>query len=187
MQMPCPDDALVEVSVEDPRWGVLDLAGLTDAALNATLDHLGLPRASFGVSVLACDDARIAALNADFRGKPAPTNVLSWPGADRAADRPGTRPMVPDPVTDSELGDIALAFDTCMAEATAADKSMDAHVLHLLVHSMLHLLGYDHETDADAALMEGTESRILAAMGQPDPYQADPHRVETEQTDKDYG
>lgn len=182
-----PDEDRIALSVEDDRWAALDLAGLADTALDAVLDDHDLPRAAFGLSILACDDARIAVLNADFRDKPAPTNVLSWPAADRAPDRPGARPQAPDPATDDELGDIALAFDTCAAEARAAAKPLDSHVLHLLVHSILHLMGYDHQTDADATLMEATESRILAALGQPDPYEADPDRVATEQTDKDDG
>ena len=69
-----------------------------------------------------------------------------------------------------ELGDIAISYDTCAAEARAAGKPMTAHVIHLVVHGLLHLLGYDHETDADAALMEGLEVKILGKLGLDDPY-----------------
>ena len=69
-----------------------------------------------------------------------------------------------------ELGDIALAFETCAAEAAAAEKPLDAHVTHLIVHGLLHLLGYDHENDPDATLMEGLEREILGKMGYDDPY-----------------
>ena len=69
-----------------------------------------------------------------------------------------------------ELGDIAIAWDTCAAEAMAAGKPMEDHVTHLVVHGVLHLLGFDHIDDADAAQMEGLEVRILASMGLSDPY-----------------
>lgn len=172
--MPFPDDDdRIEVMIDDDRWDAVDLPALADTALAAVLADQGLAVDAFGISVLACDDARIADLNCEFRDKAKPTNVLSWPYADRSPDAPGERPLPPEPEIEAELGDIALAFDTCAAEAEAAGKPLADHVLHLLVHSVLHLLGYDHETDPDAALMEGTESRILAGLGQPDPYQAD--------------
>ena len=104
----------------------------------------------------------IAVLNAAFRDKEAATNVLSWPSAERS---PGT------PLTDTpELGDIAMAYETCVREAEAGGISLEFHTLHLLVHGTLHLLGYDHEEDADADLMEATETAILAKLGVPNPY-----------------
>lgn len=132
--------------------------------------HLSLPTDVFEVTVLGCDDARIASLNADFRGKPEPTNVLSWPSADRAPDGPGEKPAVPATDGDKELGDIAIAFQTCAREACAQRKKARDHVTHLLVHGMLHLLGYDHIRDEDAALMEKTETKILGKMGISNPY-----------------
>jgi len=122
---------------------------------------------AYEIAVLGCDDARIAALNGDFRAKPQATNVLSWPSADRAAGAPGGRPALPAP---GELGDIAIAFETCTREAAAQGKPFAAHVSHLLVHATLHLLGYDHITAQDAALMEGLEVEILATLGVPNPY-----------------
>jgi probable rRNA maturation factor len=119
------------------------------------------------------DDARIAALNADFRGKTAPTNVLSWPADDLSPEAPGGAPAPPNPGTHddpAELGDIALAFETCTGEAAAAGLPVDHHVLHLIVHGTLHLLGYDHVHDADATRMEATEVAILATLGVADPY-----------------
>ena len=78
-------------------------------------------------------------------------------------------PAAPDP-TDPELGDIAIAYQTCEAEAQAAGKPMTEHVTHLIVHATLHLLGFDHERDEDATLMEGLETQILGKMGLDDPY-----------------
>ena len=143
------------------------------AAGRAALVLLGLPVDGFQIGLMGCDDARIAGLNADFRGKPKPTNVLSWPSEERAADTPGGMPDLPEPgeADDPEsLGDIAIAWDTCAAEAAAAGKPMQDHVTHLFVHGLLHLLGFDHIDDADAALMEGLEVRILASLGLSDPY-----------------
>ena len=112
-------------------------------------------------------------LNGDFRGKATATNVLSWPSQDRAADRDGDRPDLPEPgpIDDPDhLGDIALAYDTCAAEALAAQKPLADHISHLIVHGLLHLLGYDHTRPADGDLMEATEAKILARLGLSDPY-----------------
>lgn len=158
-----------EIIIEDPRWEAAGLAALAGRAAEATLSHLGLAPESWEVVVLGCDDARIAGLNAEFRGKAAPTNVLSWPAAERGAVRPGDRPGPPDPAI-PEIGDIALAYDTCAREAERYGIPLDRHATHLVVHGLLHCLGYDHETDADASLMERVEGEILGKMGLPDPY-----------------
>ncbi len=166
-------EPLVDCVIEDPRWAAFGLEPLADAAIRQTLAHLGLPAEGFTLCLMACDDARIAELNADFRGKPKATNVLSWPSDERASDEPGLAPDLPEPgeADDPEhLGDIAIAYDTCAREAAEADKPMADHVTHLVVHGFLHLLGYDHIDDADADLMEGTETAILARMGLSDPY-----------------
>ncbi|WP_019955451.1 rRNA maturation RNase YbeY [Yoonia vestfoldensis] len=160
----------VDVVVEDARWAAIDIDVLAQRASDAVLDRLGLEPSVFEIAVLACDDTRIAALNADFRGKPAPTNVLSWPSDERAASVAGEIPLAPDPVTDAELGDIAIAYDTCAREAAVAGKPFVDHCLHLLVHGTLHLLGFDHERDLDATLMEGLEAEILGKMGLDNPY-----------------
>ncbi|MEJ6397093.1 rRNA maturation RNase YbeY [Yoonia sp. 208BN28-4] len=160
---------LTDLNIEDPRWDDLGLDDLARAASVATLERLGLEPSVFEIAILACDDARIATLNADFRGKPAATNVLSWPSDERAAGIDGETPLPPDPA-DPELGDIAIAYETCAKEAAEAGKPMADHVTHLIVHGTLHLLGYDHERDGDATLMEGLETEILGKMGLPDPY-----------------
>lgn len=161
---------LTEVLAEEKRWQVLDLAALSERAAQATLAHLGIDPAKFEISILACNDARIADLNADFRGKPQPTNVLSWPSVERSAARAGCTPEMPDARTDSELGDIAIAYGVCVAEAEARGKPLGDHATHLIVHAVLHLLGYDHIRDADATLMEACEVAILGKLGISDPY-----------------
>lgn len=166
---------LVDLVSEDPRWDEDALARLAEQAANATLCHLGHAPDGFEIVLLACDDVRIAALNADFRDKALPTNVLSWPEWDLSAETEGDAPDLPEagaPEDPEPLGNIALAYDTCAREASAQGKPFDAHVTHLIVHSVLHLLGYDHIRDKDAALMEETEVRILAQLGVRDPYEA---------------
>lgn len=160
-----PTQSGTDVVIEDERWEDAGLEQLAEVAVSAALDWLERPQA--GVVVLGCDDARIAGLNADFRGKPRPTNVLSWPAIEHTPRAPGAMPQVPD--TD-ELGDIALAFETCAAEAEAQRKTFPDHVTHLIVHAVLHLAGFDHMNDADAETMEAAERSILARLGIADPY-----------------
>ena len=162
----------IDLTCDDDRWRALDLGALAARAATETLTCLGIGQDDCEISLLACDDARIAGLNREFRGKAVATNVLSWPSQDLAADAPGARPDPPEPDFTGELalGDIALAFETCESEAAAAGRAMTDHVTHLLVHGALHLLGYDHVRVADATLMEGLETTILGELGLPDPY-----------------
>ncbi|MEO1238201.1 MAG: rRNA maturation RNase YbeY [Pseudomonadota bacterium] len=155
----------VETVIEDPRWRALDLATLANDAAAATFSHLALSELS--LACLGTDDIRIAALNVEFRGKPSPTNVLSWPAETLVPLSPGTEPPPP---TEPEIGDIALAYETCFAEAEAAGIAPNTHVTHLVVHGILHLLGYDHDNDLDADLMEKTEIAILLSLGIDNPY-----------------
>jgi probable rRNA maturation factor len=173
----------IDTIYEHEAWRSAGLEALAETAARATLAHLGLDPEGYEIALLACDDARIATLNADFRGKPRPTNVLSWPAQELAPEAPGGTPYPPEPEEDAEegephhLGDIALAYETCAAEAEAAGRCFSAHVTHLTIHGVLHLLGYDHIRDADATVMEGLEVAILGKLGLPDPYTEDegPH------------
>jgi probable rRNA maturation factor len=170
--MPAAAPSLVETLVEDSRWEALDLDALAERGARTALERLGLEPGDFEISLLACSDARIAELNADFRGKPQPTNVLSWPSEERGAARSGEMPHLPGPTPPIalSLGDVAIAFETCAREAEALGRPLAHHALHLLVHGTLHLLGFDHEREADAELMEGLESEILRGLGVADPY-----------------
>ena len=164
-------EPLVDTVIEDRRWEGF-LPPLAERAARATLAGLSLDPARFGIVVMGCDDARIAALNTEFRAKPVPTNVLAWPSEDRAAKMPGDVPILPKGSSDDveDLGDIAISYDSCTREAAEQHKPLQDHVTHLIVHAVLHLLGYDHINDADAALMEGTEIRVLARIGVANPY-----------------
>ncbi len=105
--------------------------------------------------VLLTGDDEVAALNTTYRDKPGPTNVLSFPAA-------------PNP--EDHRGDIALAFGVCAREAGEQGKTLAHHLQHLVAHGVLHLVGYDHQTDSEAEEMEALERRILARLGAPDPY-----------------
>lgn len=163
---------ILDVSIEDTRWSDLGLEAMAHAAVMAVLQAQGIDADAVEVSVLACDDARIAALNTEFRGKPVPTNVLSWPAEERGAVEAGATPVPVRPGFDGviELGDIAIAYDTCAREAGEMGKSLPDHARHLIVHGLLHLLGYDHERDQDATVMETLETEILGNLGVDDPY-----------------
>lgn len=167
------DNSGVDIVFEDERWETAGLEGLAARAFGACFAHLGLEAGRFELALLACDDARIAVLNEDFRAKPTPTNVLSWPSEERAPASPGARPELPKAGDGPpcELGDIAIAYETCAAEADAAQKPLADHITHLLVHGFLHLLGYDHICDEDAALMEACEAEILGTIGLSNPYE----------------
>ncbi len=161
---------LTDTIIEDQRWQDVDFEALAETAAQATLRHLGLDPAGYEIAILACDDTRIAELNTEFRDKATPTNVLSWPSAERAAENDGALPEPLELPMDAELGDIAISYDTCAREAEAAGKAMQDHVTHLVIHGVLHLLGYDHIRDLDATLMEETEVLILGTLGIDTPY-----------------
>ena len=158
----------IDVIIEDPRWSDVDLEALAAKAEEGVFAELALAP-GWEICVMACDNARIADLNAEFREKPTPTNVLSWPSEERGAEVDGERPDAPEG-PDPELGDIAIAYETCAREAAEAGKPFAEHVTHLLIHGILHLLGYDHIRDRDATLMESLETKILGKMGIDDPY-----------------
>jgi len=145
---------MIEVIVEAKAWRLAEpkARALAKAAAAATLAAEARPKGEHLV-VLLTDDARLKALNAAFRGKDAPTNVLSFPSGAAGS-----------------LGDIALALGVCAREAAEQSKTLAEHLQHLTAHGVLHLLGYDHETDAQAEAMEARERAILASLGVADPY-----------------
>jgi probable rRNA maturation factor len=149
---------MIEVEVEDAAWSEA-LSGCEAVVTNAALSALNSAGMSgLGVTVLLTSDAEVQSLNAQFRGQDKPTNVLSFPAPDTA------RP---------HLGDVALAYGVCASEAQAQGKTLDQHLAHLTAHGVLHLLGYDHESEAQADDMERLERVILAGLGYPDPYETD--------------
>lgn len=170
-------EPLVDLIIEEPGWqrALPDLDSVATTAAGLALEAAGLPRDSFSISLLACGDARISALNAEFRGKAAATNVLSWPSLPLSPPAPGkpppSPPAGPPGAARLPLGDVAIALDTVLAEAADRGLPLKNHAAHLILHGCLHLLGYDHETPEDAGLMEDIERRALARIGIPDPYE----------------
>ena len=147
---------MIDVEIEDPAWtaALPEAERVARGAALAALDSQGA--AHEGLTILLADDESVAELNARFREKDGPTNVLSFPA-----------PRNPE----FHLGDLALAYGVCAREAAEQGKPLAHHLQHLVVHGVLHLLGYDHETsEADAEQMEDVERRALAAIGIADPY-----------------
>lgn len=148
---------MIEVEVEDPDWAT---SLPTAAAVVQRAAQAALGAVEGDVVVLLTDDTTIRDLNARFRDRDRPTNVLSFPAAESAMPH---------------LGDLVLAHGVCVDEAKAQSKSLSDHLSHLVVHGVLHLLGRDHEIDEEAEEMEGEERSILASLGIADPYETNDH------------
>lgn len=150
---------MIEVEIEDEAW----TAALPDSAVVAErAAQAALGTVEGGVVVLLTNDETVRDLNARFRDRDRPTNVLSFPAAEMRI--PGQAPP---------LGDLVLAYGVCAAEAVAQGKTLADHLSHLTVHGVLHLLGRDHEDEAEAEAMEAEERTLLASLGVADPYRAD--------------
>ena len=116
------------------------------------------------LTVVLADDRLLRRLNREYRGQDRPTNVLSFGGLDVRSEDGPEMPRL--------LGDVVLARETVFREARAQNKAPGEHLSHLVVHGVLHLLGFDHDTDAQAEFMESAECAVLAGLGIADPYQA---------------
>ena len=147
---------MIEIEIEDDAWtaALPEAAAVAERAATAALGA-----AEGGVVVLLTDDETVRDLNARFRDRDRPTNVLSFPAAEM---------IIPGQA--APLGDVVLAHGVCVAEAVAQGKTLADHLSHLTVHGVLHLQGYDHETDAEAVQMENLETEIITQMGYADPY-----------------
>jgi probable rRNA maturation factor len=145
----------IELQVDDPRWR--KARGLSTHLRKVA--ELALKRGNAGKSssltILLTDDAHLKNLNREFRGKNKATNVLSFPA---------------ETVSENYLGDIALAYGVTATEAKAGGKRFADHAMHLTVHGVLHLLGFDHQTSRAAKVMEPLETKILDELGVADPY-----------------
>lgn len=162
----------IEICLNSSFWNEIELSEIAHRALAEAFKVTGLAEEEVSLTVLATDDAEIADLNAQFREKPSPTNVLSWPVIDLSPEIAGAQPEAPeaDVFGEIELGDIAISYETCAREAREAGKPLRDHVTHLIVHGLLHLLGYDHIRDPDATVMQGLEVEILGRLGIDNPY-----------------
>lgn len=165
----------VDIACDAPAWrqAIPDADTVVRQAIEAAAGRIARAispgRAGGAVSVLLTSDERQRQLNREWRGHDRSTNVLSFP-AGPLDDLPGAGPGAVPEAGDRELGDISLALGTLTAEATAEGIEARHHLAHLAVHGFLHLLGYDHEDETEAAEMEALETAILAEMGIDDPY-----------------
>lgn len=149
----------------DARWRdvLRENRALFRRALNRTFQALDLPPLKFAVAISLVNDADIRQLNAQYRHKDKPTNVLSFPQLEEFSNLEN----LPQPVA---LGDIVLAYETIAREAEDQQKTLSHHVTHLLVHGLLHLCGHDHIDKQEEKEMEALEISILAGLGIADPY-----------------
>jgi probable rRNA maturation factor len=159
------DRPVLIIDVADERWN--SLSGLEDLCLAATSAVLtrALPQidsARFEIGLTFINDPAVQALNREYRGKDKPTNILSFQLITDFDALPDAAPIL--------LGDLVLAYETITAEASHQELSFAHHCTHLIVHGMLHLLGYDHIDDAEGDAMERLEVEILAGLGIGNPY-----------------
>lgn len=149
-----------DIEIQDEAWNaVQNLEALAKRAVAQVLGMVNMPEAQ--VALNFADDETLASLNAQWRGKLKPTNVLSFPAG------PGMTPPDEPPF----LGDIILASGVTRIEAQEQGKSWEDHTTHLIIHGLLHLAGHDHETQDEAAVMEALEIRAMAALGLANPYE----------------
>lgn len=147
---------MLDVIVESPFWDKNpDAETVIRDAIAAATKNTAPGNAE--VAILLTDDSAIRKINLQWRGQDKPTNVLSFPASGAGQET-------------AHLGDIVIAYETLVREADAEDKPFAHHLAHLAIHGYLHLLGYDHMTDTDAARMEKLETALLDQLGIPDPY-----------------
>ncbi|WP_018997381.1 rRNA maturation RNase YbeY [Hirschia maritima] len=153
-----PTVLTIDLRIEDENWtsALVDCEKVIESALEAAAQKMNQ---SGLVEVLLTNDAEMRELNSKWRGKDTPTDVLSFPS--EGADMPGMQTF---------LGDLALGLEVAKTDADKLGRDFELHVMHLLVHGFLHLLGYDHMSEEEAKHMEGLEAQILAPLGLPDPY-----------------
>ena len=167
----------VNIKFEEKKWLDKNLKKIAKKAFEATLRLLELNDLleKTEISILACNDSVIRSYNNRFRNVDSSTNVLSWPRINKFYDKDnifshnnGWREIVENDILD--LGDIAISYETCLKQSQELDVILEDHILHLLVHSFLHLLGYDHEGDSDFQMMKELEIKTLKYCGIQNPY-----------------
>ena len=160
----------IDVTISCPAWieAVPEVEAMCrDAARAACEANAAAPPVAAEASLVLADDAFVRALNRDYRKLDEATNVLAFTNTDAAGDA-GDNGALGAP---SLLGDVVVAYETAAAEAEAEAKSLADHLCHLVVHGMLHLLGYDHRTAAEADRMESLEVQVLCGLGVASPYE----------------
>lgn len=167
-------DLDVDVLIEAEGWmSVADALEICRGAAQASYAHIATDPGRAEACVVLSSDAHVQELNRTWRGQDRPTDVLSFPLDPSPLDPSPPDPGLPDTALNDAprmLGDIVVAFETTAAAAAELDMPLAHHLSHLVVHGMLHLLGFDHMTDDEAEEMERLEVDVLAILGIPDPY-----------------
>lgn len=156
---------ILDINIDFAQWqGVID-ASIKDIekAVALVINHVVKDKTQFEISILFTSDDAIQKLNKDYRQKDAPTNVLSFPQIEKFSDIKKMQPPV-------MLGDIILGWKTVSWEAASQEKVLAHHIIHLIIHGLMHLLGFDHISDTEAAEMEKIEIEILRHLHIPNPY-----------------
>lgn len=160
--MPATVSPIIELCLEDDNWrGVEELESKMVACVSAALKQANQGDEIASLTIVLADNQRVEALNNDWRDKQKPTNILSFPAPAHSLNDEGH----------AYLGDLILAYGVIFDEAGTQTKPFVTHLCHLVVHGVLHLLGYDHQNDEEADYMEQLEIKAMAALGLPDPYQ----------------
>jgi probable rRNA maturation factor len=154
-------DVTLEVFVEDANWdkALQDHTLLAETAIRAACTQKICAKTSLECNLILANDSYVQKLNREFRGKDKPTNVLSFPTPQNSLT-----------LDETSIGDIFLALETIQKEALSEEKQFAHHFQHLVIHGFLHLLGYDHENESDAKIMEDLEIKTLATLGIHNPY-----------------
>ena len=169
----------LEIICEEPAWQATasdsqtDLTAIISKAGLLALNHTVLEAQPLRLAVIVLsNDANVQILNNTYRGKNKPTNVLSFPSQESAGDRIGgeTHEKQTQENEPRHVGDVILAYETVKSEAKRDNKGLEAHISHLIVHGVLHLLGYDHEGEQQASLMETLETELMSELNYQDPY-----------------
>ena len=166
---------IANILLKDDRWKKLPLKKMAMNSLNLIADDVLQKNDDFEISLLATNDPEVIYLNNNFRGYNRSTNIISWPENRYERKKPGAFPQLASRsfvFSDGMnfLGNLAISFDRCSIEAEEGNLVFEDHITHLLIHGCLHLVGFDHENELDAKLMEGIEEKLLSKLGIRNPY-----------------
>ena len=167
---------IINITFKDKRWVKIPLEEIAKGALKLIIDKFLGEDNNFEISILASDDTEIRELNKNFRGNDSSTNIISWPEHEIQSNQLDHNPDLVDKLKSgferlTFLGNLAISFDRCSSEAEEKNIKFEDHVLHLLLHGCLHLIGFDHQNELDANLMEDIEIRLLSVVGIKNPYE----------------
>ena len=165
----------INILINDLRWSKTKLQDTCERSFGLAMSVSDEMNFNPEVSILACNDKEICELNEKFRGQNSPTNILSWPEYELKSEIPGQPPRKMKAVVEEAsrltfIGNLAISFDRCSTESKESEITFDDHMTHILLHGCLHLLGFDHQNDLDANLMEGMEINLLSSIGIKNPY-----------------